>query len=152
MTRAQDDTQLLRAFGVLNRSFLAQFSAALAVHELSYTEGILLANVGAQPGTTQHQLAAQLVVDRAAVARGLKRLRLKGLIQERRSPADRRVKRLHPTESAQPLLREIAAFNRAWIDAVTSELSEPEREQLSGTLSRLQAGARRLSQQGPAKA
>ncbi|MCB9682117.1 MAG: winged helix-turn-helix transcriptional regulator [Alphaproteobacteria bacterium] len=113
------DVALLRSFGVLNRTFLAYFSRGLAGEGLSYSEGTVLMNVAARPGAMQDALARELVIDKAAVARSVKGLKAKELVQVRRSPTDRRAHELRLTPDGQALVARIARWNEAWIGAVT---------------------------------
>ncbi|MEZ4325666.1 MAG: MarR family winged helix-turn-helix transcriptional regulator [Polyangiales bacterium] len=131
------DVPLLRAFGVLNRTFSSYFSQSLAREGLSYSEGVILANVGHAPGVTQHVLAQELVIDRAAVARAVKGLRDKGLVRERQSESDGRVKELWPTRAGERMVGKIRGWNDAWIGFVTTDLSERERATFMQALGKL---------------
>lgn len=61
------------------------------------------------PGLTQRELAQRLDVEPITVARLLDRLALRGLVERRPDPRDRRVWRLHPGPDAGPLTASVSA-------------------------------------------
>ena len=61
------------------------------------------------PGLTQRELAQRLDVEPITVARLLDRLALRGLVERRPDPRDRRVWRLHPGPEAGPLSASVTA-------------------------------------------
>lgn len=136
------DVSLLRSFGVLNRTFLTYFSAALEDEGLSYSEGIILANLGQRPGATQSALAAELVIDRAAVARSVKGLGTKGLVRVVQAATDRRVKNLHLTPAGERMVREIDRWNDVWVGFVTDGLDDAQRETVIAALDMFAARAK----------
>jgi MarR family transcriptional regulator for hemolysin len=85
-------------------------------------------------GITQSELADLLDVEKATLGRLLDRLEVKGWVERRCDPADRRAKRLHLTGEVQDVmraLRDLAADVRA--DALEG-LDEAERERFLATL------------------
>lgn len=139
------DVEILRSFGVLNRTFLTYFSRALAEEGLSYSEGILLANIGERPSANQEALALELVIDKAAVARAVKGLKQKGFIRVKRAATDRRANELLLTRAGERLLAEIAVWNDTWVRIVTASLSASERKVLYRVLGKLVASATRTT-------
>ena len=76
------------------------------------------------PGITQNELANLVEVEPISVARLIDRLEGRGLVERRHDPKDRRVRRLHLTTAAQPILTEIEHY-RADLDALmTAGLDE----------------------------
>jgi len=138
------DVEVLRSFGVLNRTFLAYFSRAIADQGLSYSEGVILANLGDRPGTNQDALAHDLVIDKAAIARAVKGLKEKGFVGVKRARTDRRANELVLTRSGQRVLRDIARLNDAWIRVVTADLTATERRRFFEVLRKLVATTKQL--------
>ena len=116
------DIEVIRTFAILNRLFLGYFADSIAGTGVSYSEGIILVNIGYQPGASQDCLAAQLVIDKAAVARSAKALAEKGLITATRSAGDRRANSLRLTEEGGVLFARIQAVNRRWVDGLCAGL------------------------------
>ena len=76
------------------------------------------------PGITQNELANLVEVEPISVARLIDRLEGRGLVERRHDPKDRRVRRLHLTPAAQPILTEIEHY-RSDLDALmTAGLDE----------------------------
>ncbi|HMJ54961.1 MAG TPA: MarR family winged helix-turn-helix transcriptional regulator [Polyangiaceae bacterium] len=138
------DVEVLRSFGVLNRTFLAYFSHAIANQGLSYSEGAILANIGDRPGTNQDALALDLVIDKAAIARAVKGLKEKGFVRVKRAPSDGRANELTLARSGERLLSHIADLNDAWIRFVTSDLTAVERRKFFESLGKLVARTKQL--------
>lgn len=131
------DIEVLRSFAVLNRAFLAFFSNALATRGLSYSEGVMLANVGHHPGVNQDTLSVELIIDKAAVARAVKSLKHRGLVRVKRSAEDRRANNLFLTRSGEATARFIDELNDGWIRSVTSEVPAAELKRFFKVLGRL---------------
>lgn len=139
-----NDVDVLRSFAVLNRAFLAHFAEELAKHRLTYSEGILLANIGHRPGTTQEALVSELLLDKGAVARAVKGLKARKLVVVKQSPDDGRAHNLHLTRAGEVVLEFIDALNAAWISRVTVDISAKEFRAFSSVLSTLVTRVRAL--------
>ena len=103
------DVEILRSFAVLNRAFLAFFANELVEKNLTYSEGIIIVNVGHRPGSTQDALAVELIIDKAAVARAVKSLKEKGFVRVKKSSEDGRANNLFLTRTGEAVLRFIDA-------------------------------------------
>lgn len=137
-----NDIEILRSFAILNRTFLSFFSSSLIGKGISYSEGVILANIGSRPGTNQDALVLELVIDKAAVARAVKVLRAKGHVRVKRSADDRRANVLMLSASGEKLLRFIQTMNRKWLAAVTTDLSAAQRRSFFEPLGAMVARAR----------
>lgn len=138
------DLEIVRAVAVLNRTFLSWFSAELAGVGLSYTEGVMVVNVGHHPGATQDALAAELALDKAAIARAVKTLVKRKLVQVSRRAEDRRAKRLSLTRAGEARCRDIEALNRTWLRAILPGIPAGERRVFYRVLATLAGRARAL--------
>ncbi|MDE2580614.1 MAG: MarR family transcriptional regulator [Rhodospirillales bacterium] len=76
---------------------------------LARGEFAAMAVLARNPGLTQRELAQRLDVEPITVARLLDRLALRGLVERRPDPRDRRVWRLHPGPDAGKLTRSVTA-------------------------------------------
>lgn len=139
-----NDVDVLRSFAVLNRTFLTYFSASLVDKSLSYSAGVILANVGRRPGTSQDALAVDLVIDKAAVARAIKELKARKLVRAKRSVDDARVNTLFLTSSGETMLRYIDGLNRTWLAAMTADMDVGERDQLFTLVGKMARRAKTL--------
>lgn len=145
---AAEDATLLRAFGVMYRTFIAWFTDFLAGTGVSYSEGVLLVNIAVQPGTGQEALVRDLGIDKAAVARGVKGLREKGLVESGKSPSDGRLSVLTCLPAGQALANSIAAANRTWVAAVMEGLPPDQHQPVFRAVALMADRARCLSCRG----
>jgi DNA-binding MarR family transcriptional regulator len=86
-------------------------------HGMTRAQWVIMARVERHPGLSQNELASLLEVEPITVGRLVDRLEARGLIERRADPSDRRIRRLHLTEAAAPLLKELAAA-RAELNAI----------------------------------
>jgi DNA-binding MarR family transcriptional regulator len=80
------------------------------------------------PGLGHTEIAAQCGIDRVNVADVLNRLEERGLVSQRRSPADRRQRTAMITEQGSKLLRELEPRVRRTHERLLSPLDPQERE------------------------
>ena len=62
------------------------------------------------PGLSQNELAGLVEVEPITIARLIDKLEARGVVERRADPSDRRIKRLHLTEAARPLLEQVHAY------------------------------------------
>ncbi len=63
-----------------------------------------------EPGISQNELACLVEVEPITIGRLVDRLHARGFVERRADPKDRRVRRLHLTEAAKPLLGQINKY------------------------------------------
>lgn len=119
--------------------------------ELTFAQARVLVHLARDPGLRQVELAARLEVQPITLARLLDQLALRGLVERRLDPDDRRAWRVFVTSSAQELLasiRQVGASVRAdavagvapaQVDAMLQALAQM-RQNLVGSAPRASAG------------
>jgi MarR family transcriptional regulator, transcriptional regulator for hemolysin len=116
---------------------------------MTRAQWIILARVERGPGLSQNDLAALLEVEPITVGRLVDRLEARGLLERRADPNDRRIKRLHLTPSAAPVMKEIGKARAELNTLLSSGISA---ERLSETLDcLLQMKANLLAEKREAK-
>ena len=136
------------ALGVVFRGYAKAASAAFAdVPGGPRGYQVLAAATRSEPGS-QQQLAHHLGVDRTVMTYLLDDLERAGLIERHPDPADRRARRIAPTERGRALLSGLDERLGAAEEQVLAGLSGPEREsfrallcQAAGHASTLDPGA-----------
>ncbi|MDB5759541.1 MAG: MarR family transcriptional regulator [Burkholderia sp.] len=113
-------------------------------HELTHMDAKVLGFFARHPGATQSDLAAHSGRDKAQLARLIRGLRDKGLLDARTDDADRRSTRLEVTPQGQALFGKLHRQRARLSDLAVSELSTTEREQLAALLKRVQATLQRV--------
>ena len=115
-----------RWFGVLDRQSQSYIAKACIKRNITFQEYILLLNLYDHEGINQEDIAAIMLVDKAVVARNIKLLEEKGLVERVTSDKDRRIKQLFLTEDGkkeEPFIRSVL---ENWINYLSEGL-EPEK-------------------------
>ncbi len=79
---------------------------------MTRAQWVVLVWLERKPGITQNELAALVEVEPITIARLVDRLEARGVVERRHDPRDRRVRRLHLTQAAEPLLEVVHAYRR----------------------------------------
>jgi len=104
---------------------------------LTHMEGKVLGYFGREPGATQSDLVQHSGRDKAQLARLIKALRERGLLEGEADAADRRNLRLRLTADGQALLRTLQKQTRKVGVQAVAGLSIDERNELRALLQRL---------------
>lgn len=108
-------------------------------HEITHMDGKVLGFFGRRPGATQSDLAQHSGRDKAQLARLIKGLRERGLLQAQADEADKRTVRLSLTADGQAVQRALALQARRLSGQAVAGLSAAERDQLAALLQRVKA-------------
>jgi DNA-binding MarR family transcriptional regulator len=101
---------------------------------MTRAQWVILGRLSRQPGLSQNEMAAICEVEPITVGRLIDRLEMRGLVERRADPTDRRIRRLHLLPAAQPILDEIAGYREELTEVILSGLDEADRERLANTL------------------
>jgi MarR family transcriptional regulator, transcriptional regulator for hemolysin len=123
-------------------------------HGMTRAQWGILIWLGRQPGITQKELAELLEVEPITVARLIDRLELRGMVERRPDPRDRRIWRLHLLLPAHLVLREInlqrsemAAILTSGIDPDSLTIMIEALVRMKATLTRDSHSSRRTTDQ-----
>lgn len=126
-------TRALRAYiRVENADFFANFEAEQG-------EIAVISLIGLNPGISQNEVAATLVLKKSAVTKVIKGLEERGFVQREKVKADKRFNALTLTASGDAKFKRINARMEEQHGALLAPFSEDERAQLFGLLNRLHA-------------
>lgn len=136
--KAPGDDVLELVHGLMHRFRTLQYQSLRdGLHELTHMESKVLGYFGRHAGATQSELAQHSGRDKAQLARLIKGLLERGLLQAEPDPDDRRLQRLRLTDEGvalqRTLQREAARLNARAVAA----LSVHERQQLVALLQRV---------------
>jgi len=92
-------------------------------------------------GVSQRELARELHLDKAAVARMIKKLSQAGYIRKEVDPEDRRASKIHLTEDGRELVPQIRKVLNGWSNVLTGGFSPREQEEVLGLLERMSINA-----------
>lgn len=94
----------------LARKLSRHWEAAFKEYDLAPSHGYLVRLILEKPGSTQQQLADEMLLERSTIARFLDRLEEKGLVVRSVSDDDPRIKVIAPTPAALQLQDDLRAL------------------------------------------
>ena len=106
-------------------------------HDLTHLEGKVLGYFARNPGATQSDLIAHSGRDKAQLARLIRTLRDKGLLEAAVDEDDRRVTRLHVTADGKAISRSLHKSGERLAQVAVAGLAEEERRQLLALLEKV---------------
>jgi MarR family transcriptional regulator for hemolysin len=128
------DRDLLVVLHDVARLIRTRFDQRARAFGMTRAQWVILARLSRQPGLSQNELATICEVEPITVGRLIDRLEVRGMVERRPDPTDRRVKRLHLLPAAEPVLVQITR-SREYLDAeITDGLYGPAREALVDAL------------------
>lgn len=95
---------------------------------MTRAQWMILVRLEQQPGMSQNELAALIEVEPITIGRLIDRLELRGMVKRCPDPSDRRIWRLHLTDAAQPMLKEITKARVEINDILTAGLEKKDIE------------------------
>ncbi len=139
-----DDEVLERVHQVMHQ-FRSRLFQALrqGEHELTHMESKVLGFFARRPGATQSDLVQHTGRDKAQLARLIKGLRERGLLQGEADAADRRNVRLQPTAEGLAIQRALREQADTLEKRAVEGLSDEEKAQLIALLQRVQGNLNR---------
>ena len=111
-----------------------RFDQRARTYGMTRAQWVILARLSRQPGLSQNEMAAICEVEPITVGRLIDRLEMRGLVERRADPADRRIRRLHLLPAAQPILDEIARYREELTEVILSGMEGAVRDQLAEAL------------------
>lgn len=143
-----DDMLLFRLWNLSARAGRSVIQMCEAEYGITRREWRMLAELALNEGVLSSQLAELTGLDRARTSRAITSMAVKGLVERRPRPGDRREILLSLTEAGQQLyerlLPRVAGINRELV----STLSQAEADTLDTLLRRLHAKAQAMGPGG----
>ena len=130
-------SQLIRDITEIARSGAQYRTDRLAPMGLKACHASYLTEICGCPGISQDGLARRIYINKSNVARQATVLEEEGFIVRKPSDVDKRVMELYPTQKALDLLPQLQGILSRWEEWITQELTEEERDQLSGLLTKM---------------
>ena len=134
-------SQIIRNMLEITRCGVQYRSDNMAAMGLKSCHASYLTAICENPGISQDKLARMIYFNKSNVARQAAALEEEGFVRRVPSAADKRVMELYPTEKTLELLPKIQEMLTCWENCITSDLSEEEKELLTGLLRKMRARA-----------
>ena len=127
-------TEILREIGMIARALDSIANIEFKEYDLTRGQYLYLSRSCENPGIIQEKLAEMIKVDRTTASRAIKKLEANGFIEKRADAANRKIKRIFPTEKGKAISPNISRENEHSERVALQGLSEEEATVLSGLL------------------
>jgi len=125
---------IARLLAVIHRKNRCYVNRSLKEYHITASEVGILLSLYEKEGQTQEELSSYVVIDKAAITRGIKSLETKGYVYRKVDEYDRRYNRIHLTEQALSVKDEIRTITRTWSNMILEIVGEEEFAHLYATL------------------
>ena len=139
----KDRPSLTKVTNCLYRYTQSYTDEALAKFQLSSGTYPFLLKLYHNEGISQNQISKELNVDKAMSARSIKRLIELGYISKEENEEDNRAYRLFLTDKAKNIVPDIINEINKWIDIITEDISDIEKEQVINFLEKILNNAKK---------
>ena len=133
-----DDAYLTRSLGFLlgdvSRLVRMRFDQRARDLDLTRAQWRVLAQLRRREGINQRALADILDIENITLTRHIDRLELKGLVERRSDPKDRRARTLHLKDKTKSVLSEMRSLSEQTREEALTGISPEQAEQLIDTL------------------
>ena len=126
--------EILREIGMIARALDSIANIEFKEYDLTRGQYLYLIRICENPGIIQEKLADMIKVDRTTASRAIKKLEANGFIEKRADAANRKIKRIFPTEKGKAISPNISRENEHSERVALQGLSEEEATVLSGLL------------------
>ena len=126
--------EILREIGMIARALDSIANIEFKEYDLTRGQYLYLIRICENPGIIQEKLADMIKVDRTTASRAIKKLEANGFIEKRADAANRKIKRIFPTEKGKAISPNIRRENEHSERVALQGLSEEEATVLSGLL------------------
>ncbi len=106
---------------------------------MTRAQWVVLVWLERKPGITQNELASLVEVEPITIARLVDRLEARGVVERRHDPKDRRMRRLHLTPAAAPLLEVVHAYRRDSNDVLTEGVAPEDLQRIRAGLATMKS-------------
>ena len=128
---------LMQGIGVLYRTYLSYANEFLKDTDVSFSESVVISNIGLAEGISQEEISVNLYIDRAAIARNVKSLEKKGYVKTTRVSSDKRTKELYLTDEGHRMYDFIEKKNRERLKYLFEDITEEEAELFKAVMNKI---------------
>ena len=129
--------EILREIGMIARALDSIANIEFKEYDLTRGQYLYLIRICENPGIIQEKLADMIKVDRTTASRAIKKLEANGFIEKRIDSANRKIKRIFPTEKGNEISPNISRENEHSERVALQGLSEDESALLLGLLQKV---------------
>lgn len=126
-----------RLVSILYRKNQVYLDIALKPLNITAAELPFIARLFARDGVSQEYLSSYLSIDKAATAKAVKSLALKGYVRKDKNPSDKRANQIYITEYALKQKDEIMKRLREWTEILTQGIDKAEVDTMHTVLEKM---------------
>jgi DNA-binding MarR family transcriptional regulator len=105
--------------------------------DVSFSESVVISNIGLAEGISQEEISLSLYIDRAAIARNVKSLEKKGYVKTMRASSDKRTKELYLTDKGHKMYDFIEEKNKERLNHLFKDITNDELEAFKTILNKI---------------
>lgn len=133
----------------VSRLIRTVFERRVRSYGLTRAQWLVIARVHRRPGLSQSEAADLLEIEKAPAGRLIDRMEVKGWLERRSDPKDRRINRLHLTAKGERIHTAIWPVAEATVDDAMADLTGEERRELTTLMTRVKLRLLALSENDP---
>ena len=115
-------------FGIIYREYVSFTNELLKESDLTFSDSIFLCNIAVNSSCSQEDIAINLHIDRAAVARSVKKMEESDYVVISRDEKDSRKKQLKLSKKGSKLYEKINLANEERLSSILEGCSQKDRE------------------------
>lgn len=130
-----ENNRIGKLTAVIHRKSQSFYTKELKIYNITSSEYPVIFKLSCGDGITQDEIVNDLGIDKGAVARIIKSLMAKELIEKNRDKVDKRCNRIFLTEKGRQAIVPIKKSIKKWNNIVTKNMSYEEEKELKRLLS-----------------
>jgi DNA-binding MarR family transcriptional regulator len=124
----ENHNSIAKSISILHRYGQIFVSKSVEAHNIGSGQYVFLLSLFKEEGISQEKVSDYLKIDKATTARAMKKLESEGFIIREQDGMDKRAYKLFLTKKACDLKNEMEEIIGNWVDTVTKDFTENEKE------------------------
>ena len=127
-----------RAVSMIHRHMSAYVNAELKETGIRYGHALFIRNIQMNPGCSQKDLCARMMIDKTTTAKHVKKLETMGLILREKDERDQRLYHVYLTEEGQKVAGKILSVFKKTTEVLKRDMNETQQSQAEDLLRQMQ--------------
>ena len=130
---------------ILDRCNQKYYDKVLSEYGLGYSQYTFLSSIYENEGMAMNELAANGSYDKGSITKAIAKLEEMGFVKIENSEEDKRTKKLFTTQKTKDLMPKLYLIRQEWVNYLTSDLAEEEKNVYSSVMDKLLVKAKEYS-------
>ena len=127
---------------ILYRCNQKYYDKVLGEYDLGYSQFVFLSSIFENEGMKMNELAINGSFDKGSITKAIQKLEESGFVRIENSEDDKRTKKLYTTQKTRDLMPKLYLIRQDWVNYLSEELTDDEKENFSLVMSKLLVKAR----------